>query len=64
VEAEKGSWLHLRWQERGGPPVEPPTARGFGIRLIEFAAANELEGRAELTFAPEGLVAEVVLPLS
>jgi two-component sensor histidine kinase len=55
--------LHLRWQEQGGPEVRPPTVRGFGVRLVEFAATRELEGRAELTFAPEGLVAEIILPL-
>ena len=64
VETEKGIWLHLRWQERGGPPIEPPTVRGFGIRLIEFAAIKDLEGRAELTFGREGLVAQIVLPLT
>src|SRR5438552_3136618 len=42
--------LHLRWQEQGGPQVQPPTHRGFGIRLVDFAATRELEGRAELTF--------------
>ena len=24
--------LRLRWEERGGPRVEPPAARGFGTR--------------------------------
>src|ERR1700730_2020077 len=27
--------LVLRWTEKGGPPVEPPTRRGFGARVIE-----------------------------
>jgi len=30
---------------------------------VDFAVTRELEGRAELTFAPEGLIAEIVLPL-
>ena len=29
-----------------------------------FAAAHELHGQAELTFAPEGLRAEIVFPLA
>ena len=37
--------------------------QGFGTRLVEAAAAHELHGRAELTFAPEGLRAEIAFPL-
>jgi two-component sensor histidine kinase len=58
-EADGGRCLRLRWEERGGPRVAPPTSRGFGTRFIEFAAARELGGRAELIFSPEGLKAEV-----
>ncbi|WP_337187456.1 HWE histidine kinase domain-containing protein [Phenylobacterium sp.] len=47
--------LKLRWRERGGPPVASPTRRGFGSRLIERALAGDLQGRAVMTFAPEGL---------
>lgn len=42
------------------PPASP---RGFGTRFIAFAAAHELNGRAELTFSPEGLAAEVAVLL-
>ena len=58
-----GRRLRLRWGEQGGPEVRPPAARGFGTRLVEAAAAHELGGRAELTFAPEGLSAEIAFPL-
>src|SRR5205807_2393160 len=27
--------LHIKWRETGGPPVKPPTRRGFGSRLID-----------------------------
>jgi len=27
----------LRWTEKGGPSVEPPTRRGFGARVMENA---------------------------
>ena len=53
----------LRWEESGGPAISPPETRGFGTRLSEFAAAQELGGTAELTFAPEGLRLEVRSPL-
>ncbi|MFT4253542.1 MAG: PAS domain-containing protein [Caulobacter sp.] len=47
--------LTLRWTERGGPPVAPPTRRGFGSRLIERGLAAELSGEARIAFHPEGV---------
>ncbi len=61
--AAGGRVVRLRWEERGGPEVRPPAAPGFGTRLVEFAAARELHGRAELTFAPAGLRAEIAFPV-
>jgi two-component sensor histidine kinase len=58
-----GRRLRLRWKEQGGPAVRPPAGRGFGTRLVEAAAAHELHGQAELTFAPAGLRAEIAFPL-
>jgi len=55
--------LRLAWQERGGPLVEPPASPGFGTRLIEFTAARDLGGRAELNYAPAGLEVQIVAPL-
>jgi two-component sensor histidine kinase len=56
--------LRLTWQEFDGPPVNPPTRRGFGSRMIERALADELEGRAEIDYRPDGIVflAEARLP--
>jgi two-component sensor histidine kinase len=58
-----GRRLALRWTEQGGPETRPPSGRGFGTRLIQFAATQELQGQAELTFAPQGLQAEIVFPI-
>ena len=55
--------LRLHWRELGGPPVEPPARRGFGSRLIDFAATHELGGTAELTFASNGLTSTIEIPL-
>jgi two-component sensor histidine kinase len=64
VEARGGRrWVELCWTERGGPPVEPPTRRGFGTELIERSCAYELGGEARLRFAPEGLRCGVTFPL-
>jgi two-component sensor histidine kinase len=56
--------LRLTWRERGGPPVFPPTRRGFGSRLLEAGLAAELGGSVELAFEPEGLVCRIDAPLS
>jgi PAS domain S-box-containing protein len=47
--------LNLSWREVGGPPVVPPTRRGFGSRLIENALNRDLNGHSRMEFAPEGL---------
>lgn len=62
--AEPGSRLHLRWQESGGPPVQPPIRQGFGSRLIERSLARELNGDVQITFHPEGVLCTVDAPLA
>jgi two-component system CheB/CheR fusion protein len=59
-----GRRVRLRWQEQGGPDVEPPQEQSFGTRLIERACTYELEGAVELDYAPGGLRCELVFPLS
>jgi PAS domain S-box-containing protein len=51
--------LHLTWTETGGPPVSPPTRRGFGSRLIERGLALELAGEAHIDFQPSGVVCRI-----
>ena len=55
--------LTLVWREAGGPPVSPPSRRGFGTRLIERGLASDLGGTARIEFAPEGVVCTVEAPL-
>ena len=59
-----GRRLRLTWSERGGPPVSPPTRRGFGSRLIEQGLAHELNGQVRLVFDPAGLACLVDAPLA
>jgi PAS domain S-box-containing protein len=56
--------LHLSWRERGGPPVQTPTRRGFGLRVIEAGFRHQLHGTVALTFAPPGFACEVDVPLA
>lgn len=54
--------LTINWRERGGPPVKPPTRRGFGSTIIERSIPFELKGEAELRFKLSGLEADFVIP--
>ena len=54
--------FRLRWQESGGPPVTPPSRRGFGSRLIERTFPSP-SGRAESAYLPTGLVFTLDTPL-
>ena len=54
--------LGLSWTESGGPPVVPPTRRGFGSSLIERALTLETGGRATIDYRPGGVVCDIVLP--
>ena len=56
--------LHLQWEETGGPPVEVPTRRGFGTRLIERSLAHELDGDVRIDFARAGVTCTVDAPLA
>ena len=58
-----GDRLVLKWVERNGPPVTPPTRRGLGMTLIERSFADDVDGEVEVDFAPEGVVATLNAPL-
>ena len=53
----------LDWRETGGPPVTVPVRRGFGSRMLERGLARQVNGRAELEFAPEGVRYRLEAPL-
>jgi PAS domain S-box-containing protein len=50
-----GPKVQLTWQERGGPPRNGPVAPSLGTQLMRLFATNELHGRCDLTFSPEGV---------
>ncbi|MCX8570785.1 sensor histidine kinase [Aminobacter sp. MET-1] len=51
----------VRWSERYGPLVSPPTRRGFGLRVLNRALAYELGYPVELHFEPEGVTCTIRL---
>jgi two-component sensor histidine kinase len=52
----------MRWQEKNGPPVKPPSHKGFGSQLIERGLALELEGTVNLDYLPDGVVCRISMP--
>ena len=60
--APGGDRLILRWQEKDGPPVTPPTRKGFGTRMIERGLPHELEGTVTLDYRLNGVVCTINMP--
>jgi two-component system, chemotaxis family, CheB/CheR fusion protein len=58
-----GPCLAFRWQERGGPPVTPPTRPGFGSKLLERAVDTSTHP-ATFDYATEGLTYDLTVPLT
>ena len=59
---DQGSSLVIDWKESGGPPVQPPSRRGFGTTIIERSIPFDLKGDAELRFDLLGVQARFVIP--
>ena len=55
-----GERLRLTWIESGGPRVHAPTRKGFGSRLIERGARDQLGGSATVDFLPTGVVCTIL----
>jgi two-component sensor histidine kinase/CheY-like chemotaxis protein len=59
---EQKQRLCLTWIERGGPPVQPPTRRSFGTRMME-SLGQQLNGQVRLSYEPSGFVYSLDVPL-
>jgi two-component sensor histidine kinase/FixJ family two-component response regulator len=55
--------LRLLWTEKGGPAVKKPAKRSFGTRLIG-SLGQQLSGRVEVAYEPDGLRYVLDVPLS
>jgi two-component sensor histidine kinase len=58
-----GEILVLNWSEANGPPVSPPTYRGFGMTLIERGLRQDMSAEVTVDFHPEGVRATLRAPL-
>jgi two-component sensor histidine kinase len=61
---EKEPRFILTWTEIGGPPVAPPTHRGFGHRVIKDMLEMGLDGLVFLDYQISGLSWRLDCPLS
>jgi two-component system CheB/CheR fusion protein len=57
-----GHMVQVSWVESGGPPVTPPTRRGFGSNLITRSIGHQLGGTVSQDLRPEGLHCEISFP--
>jgi PAS domain S-box-containing protein len=59
--ALSGGELTIHWSESGGPPVRPPTRKGFGSTIIENLLRTQLKGDVRFDWRDSGLRCELVL---
>ena len=55
--------IRLQWRETGGPATKPPERQGNGVRLVN-ATIQQLGGKVEYDWRPEGLIARLRLPIA
>lgn len=55
--------FQLSWQETNGPPVKPPTATGFGSRLIENGIAGTTKS-VVMDYDPGGLRCTILVSMA
>lgn len=60
---ETAQLFSLSWTETGGPPVQEPTRRSFGTRLLG-ALATQLHGNVSLRYELSGVVYKLDIPLA
>lgn len=65
VTGAKGkSELKIMWRETDGPPVAPPSRRGFGTKLIEISLARGLNAEVNREFLEAGVRCQISVPFS
>lgn len=55
--------LSFEWRESNGPPVAPPSRKGFGLRLLERGFSAERGGAVDIEYAESGLVCRIEFEL-
>ncbi|MEO5598918.1 MAG: PAS domain S-box protein [Novosphingobium sp.] len=59
-----GERFIMSWRESGGPPVTPPTKKGFGSLVIFTMIESAMQASVDLDYAPTGILCQINAPLS
>jgi two-component sensor histidine kinase/ActR/RegA family two-component response regulator len=60
----KADVLTFTWAERDGPRIAAPTVRNFGLKVITASIEQQLGGKAEFDWEPQGLRCLFSIPRS
>ena len=63
IRSEPVRGLALHWRETSLYPVQEPKEHGLGVKLIQRSLAKVLDSTVDLTFPPEGVAADIWVPL-
>ncbi|HWE79707.1 MAG TPA: response regulator [Pseudolabrys sp.] len=55
--------LTLSWHEAGGPPVQAPSAQGFGTKILNASIRHQIGGNVVWDWRPGGLHCTVQIPI-
>jgi len=64
TEANGKSELEIMWLETDGPPVAPPSRRGFGTKLIELSLVRALKAKVNREFPETGVRCQISVPFT
>ncbi len=57
-----GDAVQIDWRESSGPEVNAPQSEGFGSRLITRSVTNQMSGKIERNWLPQGLHTRIIIP--
>ena len=60
----KSDVLTFTWAERDGPRIAEPSVRNFGLKVITASIEQQLSGKAEFNWDPQGLCCVFSIPRS
>jgi PAS domain S-box-containing protein len=55
--------LAMVWEETDGPPVQVPTSKGFGTKVINASVVQQLDGNVNFDWRPAGLRFSMTAPI-
>lgn len=58
----EGEDLRIFWRESSGPPVKPPSRKGFGTTIIQRSIPYDLGGRVAVRYETPGFEADLCIP--